>query len=79
MISKKKLDKLIFSSNTKTYINDIIHYLMKLNKSNMSLNLITKKNSFTPIGDNTATKKKLKWRTKKDIFKAAQEINSLKN
>lgn len=79
MISKKKLDKLIFSSNTKTCINDIIHYLIKLNKSNISLNLITKKNSFTPIGDNTATKKKLKWRIKKDIFKAAQEINSLKN
>ena len=78
MISKKNLNKLIFSSNTKTYINDIINYLIKLNKSCLNFNVIPKKNSYTPVGDNSITKKVLKWKIKKNIFKAAQEINSLK-
>ena len=78
MISKKNLNKLIFSSNTKTYINDIINYLIKLNKSHLNFNVIPKKNSYTPVGDNSITKKVLKWRIKKNIFKAALEINSLK-
>ena len=41
-------------------------------------NVIPKKNSYTPVGDNSITKKVLKWKIKKNIFKAAQEINSLK-
>jgi len=77
MITKKNLDKLIFSSNKKTYINDIINYLIRLNKSHLNFDVIPKKNFYTPIGDNSMTKKFLKWKIKKNIFKAAQEINSL--
>ena len=59
IISKDNPNKLIFSSNKETFINDIIKYLLrkknikkKLTDNNLS------KNS-TPIGDNSFTKKLL--------------------
>ena len=65
IISKDNPNKLIFSSNKETFINDIIKYLLrkknikkKLTDNNLS------KNS-TPIGDNSFTKKLLKWKIKK--------------
>ena len=77
IISKDNPNKLIFSSNKETFINDIIKFLLrkknikkKLTDNNLS------KNS-TPIGDNSFTKKLLKWKIKKNIFIAANELNKL--
>ena len=77
VISKVYFNNLIFSSNKKTYINDIIKFLLK--KNNIQKNFIKSniKNNLTPIGDNTFTKKILKWKIKKDIFVAADELNKL--
>ena len=77
IISKDNPNKLIFSSNKETFINDIIKFLLrkknikkKLTDNNLS------KNS-TPIGDNSFTKKLLKWKIKKNIFIAANELNKI--
>ena len=75
LVSKKCPDKLIFSSNKRTYINDIIHYLIRLNRSNIRIKSNIFKNTFTPVGDNSLTKKILNWRQKKNIFIAAKELN----
>ena len=77
IISNKNPDKLIFSSNNRTYINEIIKFLLK--KNNIK-NKFTDSNlgyTSTPIGDNSFTKKILKWNIKKDIFNAANELNKL--
>ena len=68
-------DKLIFSSNKRTYINEIIHYLIKINKLKIKLNTNILKDTFTPIGNNKLTVKKLNWKRKKNIFIAAKELN----
>ncbi len=68
-------NKLIFSSNKRTHMNQIIDYLIKVNKSNIKLNTYNFKNTFTPIGDNRLTKKILNWKQKKNIFIAAKELN----
>ena len=68
-------DKLIFSSNKRTYINEIIHHLIKVNKLKINLNTKILKNTYTPIGDNGFTKKILNWKPKKNIFSAARELN----
>ena len=77
IISKNNPDKLIFSSNYRTYVNDIINFLLKKNKVkklflNNNLNYTS-----TPIGDNSFTKRLLKWSIKKNIFVAANELNKL--
>ena len=77
IISKDNPNKLIFSSSKETFINDIIKFLLR--KNNIKIKLIDKnlsKNS-TPIGDNSFTKKLLKWKIKKNIFIAANELNKL--
>ena len=68
-------NKLIFSSNKRTHMNQIIDYLIKVNKSSIKLNTYNFKNTFTPIGDNRLTKKILNWKQKKNIFIAAKELN----
>ena len=68
-------NKLIFSSNKRTHMNQIIDYLIKVNKSNIKLNTYNFKNTFTPIGDNRLTKKILNWKQKKNIFIDAKELN----
>jgi len=75
---KKNPDKLIFSSNKRTYINDLIKFLLKENKINYKFNA-PKKSTNTPIGDNTLTKSILKWKLKKNIFIATRELNSVFN
>ena len=77
IISKNNPDKLIFSSNYRTYVNDIINFLLKKNKVkklflNNNLNYTS-----TPIGDNSFTKRLLKWSIKKNIFVDANELNKL--
>ena len=77
IISKDNPNKLIFSSSKETFINDIIKFLLR--KKNIKKKLIDNnlsKNS-TPIGDNSFTKKLLKWKIKKNIFIAANELNKI--
>ena len=75
MISKYSPDKLIFSSNKRTYINDIIYLLLKKNKIKYNFTNKIKSNSSTPIGDNKFTNRLLNWSHKKNIFVAAKELN----
>ena len=75
MISKYSPDKLIFSSNKRTYINDIIYLLLKKNKIKYNFTNKVKSNSSTPIGDNKFTNRLLNWSHKKNIFVAAKELN----
>ena len=75
MISKHSPDKLIFSSNKRTYINDIIYLLLKKNKIKYNFTNKVKSNSSTPIGDNKFTSRLLNWSHKKNIFVAAKELN----
>ena len=75
MISKYSPDKLIFSSNKRTYINDIIYLLLKKNKIKYNFTNKIKSNSSTPIGDNKFTSRLLNWSHKKNIFVAAKELN----
>ena len=75
LLLKSCPDKLIFSSNKRTYINEIIHHLIKINKLKINLNTEILKNTYTPIGDNVFTKKILNWKPKKNIFSAARELN----
>ena len=74
LFSKKKIKNIILSSGKKTYINDIIKYLIKKNKLELKLNNNNIKKRHCIIGDNTYAKKTLKWKIKKNIFLAAQEI-----
>ena len=77
IISKKNPNKLIFSSNKSTFINDIIKYLLKknnINKKFIGNDIIA---NSTPIGDNSYTKKLLKWKIKKDVFIAVSQLNNL--
>ena len=75
--SKKNPNKLIFSSNKRTYINDIIKYIFEINKIKKSFNIKIKKKMSSSIGDNSFTKKILKWKMKKNIFIAVKELNNL--
>ena len=75
MISKHSPDKLIFSSNKRTYINDIIYLLLKKNKIKYNFTNKVKSNSSTPVGDNKFTSRLLNWSHKKNIFVAAKELN----
>ncbi|WP_440939506.1 GDP-mannose 4,6-dehydratase [Candidatus Pelagibacter sp.] len=75
LLLKNCPDKLIFSSNKRTYMNKIIHYLIKINKLKIKFKTNILKNTFTPVGDNRLTKKILNWEPKKNIFIAAKELN----
>ena len=74
LFSKKKIKNIILSSGKKTYVNDIIKYLIKKNKLDLKLNYNNTKKRNCLIGNNTYAKKTLKWKIKKNIFFAAQEI-----
>tara|TARA_B100000900_G_C20599688_1_gene725001 strand:+ start:1437 stop:2354 length:918 start_codon:yes stop_codon:yes gene_type:complete len=74
---KKNPDKLIFSSNKRIQINDIIKFLLKINKIKKIVNLKIKRKKVSPIGDNSYTKKLLNWKLKKNIFIAVRELNKL--
>jgi GDPmannose 4,6-dehydratase len=68
------IDNLILSSGKKTSVNSIIDYLIKKYKKKKFL----VKNKFLHnkfiVGDNTLAKKILKWKIKKNIFIAANEM-----
>lgn len=77
IISKKNPNKLIFSANKKTFINDLIDFLLKKNKIKKKFITDNANRNATPIGDNSYTKKILNWKLKKNIFIAANELNKI--
>ena len=77
IISKKNPNKLIFSANKKTFINDLIDFLLKKNKIKKEFITDNANRNATPIGDNSYTKKILNWKLKKNIFIAANELNKI--
>ena len=76
LLIKKKIsvNNLILSSGKKTKVNDLIEYFILKYKLNIKLNLKVKKNNNYLIGDNNLAKKLLKWRPKKNIFDALNEM-----
>ena len=72
--SKINPNKMILSSNKRTYINDIINYLLNLSKNKIKFDNVKIKKYINPIGDNNFSKKKLKWIIKKNSFVAAKEL-----
>ena len=74
LFSKKHIKNIILSSGKKTYINDIIKYLIKKNKLNLNLDYDNIKQGHCIVGNNHFAKKTLEWKIKKNIFLAAQEI-----
>ncbi len=71
---KKDIKNIILSSGKKTYINEVIKYLIKKNKLNLNLNYKNIKKGYCITGNNNLAKKTLKWKIKKNIFLASQEI-----
>ena len=79
IISKKiNLDTIILSSNKLVPLNKIIEHVIKQNKINIKFQFKKKKLKGL-IGDNKLAKKKLNWKPKLNIFKAADEIYQLYN
>ena len=75
--TKKNPDKLIFSSHKRTFINDIIKYLLKANKLNNITNVKLTKRKSSSLGDSSFTQKLLNWKLKKNIFVAVKQLNKL--
>ncbi len=73
---QKNPDKVIFSSNKRIYINDIIDYLLKINRINKKFNTKINKKKNSPLGNNKVTKKILRWKINKNIFTAVKELNT---
>ncbi len=75
ILNKQKIKNVILSSNKSTSINDVIYKIIKKNKLKINLNLLKyKKKKSSLIGSNLLAKKVLKWRLKKNIYIAADEI-----
>ena len=73
-LTKKKVINIILSSGKKTYINNIIKFLIKKNKINLKFDFNKIKKNFCIIGNNKFAEKIINWKIKKNIFLAAQEI-----
>ena len=74
ILTKKKIKRLILSSNKCTSINDIIKHVIQKNKINIKLNFKTKNKKKCLKGNNMLAKKLIKWKPKKNSFIAANEI-----
>jgi GDPmannose 4,6-dehydratase len=73
--SNKNPDKIIFSSNKISFINNLIKYGLQKMKINIKIeNKIKKKESKKLIGNNSFAKRLLKWKNKKSIYLAFEEI-----
>ena len=73
--SNKNPDKIIFSSNKISFINNLIKYGLQKMKINIKIeNKIKKKESKKLIGNNSFAKRLLKWKNKKNIHLAFEEI-----
>ena len=71
---KDEINNIILSSGKKTFLNDIIKFLIKKNDIDLKLNFHPIKNNDCIIGNNQLAKRKLNWKIKKNIFIAAQEL-----
>ena len=74
ILTKKRIKRLILSSNKCISINDIIKHVIQKNKINLKLNFKTKNKKKCLKGNNRLAKKILKWKPKKSSFIAANEI-----
>jgi len=74
ILTKKRVKKLILSSNKCTAINDIVKFIIKKNKINIKLNFKTNKRGQCLKGNNRLAKKIIKWKPKKSTFIAADQI-----
>jgi len=72
--SKFNPNKLILSSNKRTFINDIINYLLNFTNNKVQFNKTKNKKYINPVGNNNFAKKILKWNIKKNSFIAAKEL-----
>ena len=72
--SKKNLDNLVLSSNKATSLNKIIYFIINKNKLKIHLKVKRLRKRRFLIGNNLMAKNLLKWKPKKDIFIAANEI-----
>ena len=72
--SKANLDNLILSSNKATSLNKIIYFIINKNKLRINLNIKKLRKKRFLIGNNLKAKTLLKWKPKKNIFFAADEI-----
>ncbi len=77
-ITDKKIKNLILSSNKCTHINEIVKFLIKKNKLKIKIKFNTFKKTDCLVGNNLKAIKLLKWKPKKNIFIAAQEMFSVK-
>jgi len=74
ILTKKRIKRLILSSNMCTAINNIVKFVIKKNKINIKLNFKPKKRGKCLKGNNRLAKKIIKWKLKKSPFIAADEI-----
>ena len=74
---KTNINKIILSSNKRTKVNDIIEFILKKRKVKKEFYYNKTKYQHQPIGDNSYSKKILKWTIKKNIFIAVSELNKV--
>ncbi len=74
ILSKKKIKRLVLSSNKCTSVNDIIRYIIKKNKIKLHLNYKLKAKKICLKGNNKLAKRVINWKPKKNAFVAANEI-----
>ena len=74
IFTQKKIKNIILSSGNKTFVNDIIEFLIKKNKINLKLINNKTKTSHCIVGKNNFAKKIINWKIKKNIYLAAQEL-----
>ena len=68
------INNLIISSGKKTKVNDLIDYLINKHALSIKIKVKQKKNNNYLIGNNKLAKKLLKWRPRKSIYDAVDEI-----
>ena len=77
-LCKKKIDKIILSSNKRLYINDIIKYLEKKTNHYIPGKKIEKNsNNRKIIGSNNLAKKIIKFKSKRNLYNLVNKL--LKN
>lgn len=72
--SKTNLDNLILSSNKATSLNKIIYFIINKNNLKINLEIKTLRKKKVLIGNNSRAKAILRWKPKKNIFIAADQI-----
>ena len=68
------INNLIISSGKKTKVNDLVDYLINKHALSIKIKIKQKKNDNYLIGNNKLAKKLLKWRPRKSIYDAVDEI-----